>query len=182
MARRVAEPPGASEESSEPSCRILSSKASSFVFVAPRRSVGLRGAGCSRRVCAAGVRPAPGRHPLRERAGRGKQGSLARVARLLWERVKGVSRACQNWRAAWFRPMPRTARDGAPCVAACHEPLAGRGHGAKCGPMTRTAGGKVLGISATAPVTIAGEAVRCPRDPAATARRDSAPFQQSGTV
>jgi hypothetical protein len=48
--------------------------------------------------------------------------------------------------------------------------------------MTRTAGGKVLGISATAPVTIAGEAVRCPRDPAATARRDSAPFQQSGTV
>ena len=34
--------------------------------------------------------------------------------------------------------------------------------------MPRTAGGKVLGISATAPVTIAGEAVRCPRDPAAT--------------
>ena len=50
--------------------------------------------------------------------------------------------------------MPRTARDGAPCVAARHEPLAGRGHGARCGPMTRTAGGKVLGISATAPVTI----------------------------
>eukprot|EP01049_Picozoa_sp_SAG25_P014420 SAG25_NODE_2546_length_1539_cov_19.854167_1_plen_46_part_10 len=46
--------------------------------------------------------------------------------------------------------------------------------------MPRTAGGKVLGISDTAPVTIAGEAVRCPRDPAATARRDSAPFQQSG--
>ena len=42
--------------------------------------------------------------------------------------------------------------------------------------MPRTAGGKVLGISATAPVTIAGEAVRCPRDPAATARRDSATF------
>eukprot|EP01047_Picozoa_sp_COSAG01_P117940 COSAG01_NODE_46602_length_398_cov_6.371237_2_plen_73_part_01 len=42
MARRVAEPPGASEELSELSCRDLSSKASSFVFVAPRRSVGLR--------------------------------------------------------------------------------------------------------------------------------------------
>ena len=37
--------------------------------------------------------------------------------------------------------------------------------------MPRTAGGKVLGISATAPVTIAGEAVRCLQDPAATARR-----------
>eukprot|EP01047_Picozoa_sp_COSAG01_P061561 COSAG01_NODE_7710_length_3089_cov_6.196656_2_plen_157_part_00 len=34
-------------------------------------------------------------------------------------------------------------------------------------------GGKVFGISATAPVTIAGQAVRCPRDPAATARAQS---------
>jgi hypothetical protein len=45
--------------------------------------------------------------------------------------------------------------------------------------LPRTAGGKVLGISATAPVTIAGEAVRCPRNPAATARRDSLSFLQA---
>ena len=45
-------------------------------------------------------------------------------------------------------------REGAACEAARHASWAERGHSAGCGQMHRSAGRKVPGISATAPVTI----------------------------